>query len=174
MYAPLEARLGKYAIVGNWENWARVDRAALEAAYRRAGVAFLDNDVTVLEALGVRLVGLDESRNGWPDWTLVGAAPLDLPMLLLHHSPGEFDRPFPEGLAVLMLSGHTHGGQIAPLGRPLILPPGCGGYLQGLYRRGPSQMYVTRGVGTSHLPLRIGARPEIAILDVERSAPDGR
>jgi predicted MPP superfamily phosphohydrolase len=68
-----------------------------------------------------------------------------------------------------MLAGHTHGGQVAPFGHALILPPGCHGYVQGRYARPPHQLYVTRGLGSSHLPFRVGARPELAILDIHRT-----
>lgn len=170
MYAPLTARIGKYATVGNWENWGLVRRKRLAADYDAAGVVFLDNAATALDPLGVHLVGLDERTNGWPNWDLVAAAPTDRPTLLMHHSPGAFDLlPAPDGATVLMLAGHTHGGQVALLGHPLILPPGCNGYVQGRYARGPHQMYVTRGLGSSHLPFRIGARPELAILDIRRA-----
>ena len=92
MYAPLTARVAKLAVVGNWENWARVRRKVLRRAYDAAGVTFLDNDATALDALGLQALGLDERTNGWPDWDLVAQAPTDKATLLLHHSPNAFDR----------------------------------------------------------------------------------
>jgi uncharacterized protein len=170
MYAPLAARHGKYAAPGNWENWGRVRRSAIRQHYARAGTEWLDNGATDLDALGVRLVGLDESLNGWTEWSLLHAAPTDRPTIVLHHSPGAFDHlPLPAGATALMLAGHTHGGQVAPLGLPMVLPPGCGGYVQGRYDRGPHRLYVSRGLGNSHVPFRVGARPELALLDVRRT-----
>ena len=176
MHAGMVARLGKYAVPGNWENWGRVRRRGMARHYARADAAWLDNHVTELPDVGVRLVGLDESTNGWPDRDLLARLPGDRPVILLHHSPAAFDRlPFPPDSPVLMLSGHTHGGQVAPLGRALILPPGSGGYVSGRYARGPHRLYVSRGIGNSHLPCRIGARPEVAILEVRRTGrPVGR
>jgi hypothetical protein len=171
MYGPLQARLGKYAVAGNWENWGRVRRSLIRAVYERAGAIWLENKTTALPEIGAQVIGLDESTNGWPDWSLVeGAPPGDDALLLLHHSPGSFkhlaDRA---SRPVLMLSGHTHGGQVAPFGVPLVLPPGCERYVQGRFESGPHQLYVSRGIGNSHVPFRVGARPELAILRVERS-----
>lgn len=171
MYAPLEARVAKLAVPGNWENWARVRRSVLRREYEAAGVSFLDNGTVDLDELGLHAIGLDERTNGWPKWDLVAQAPLDRPTLLLHHSPSAFATlPAPDGANVLMVSGHTHGGQVAPFGRPVLLPPGTGGFVQGSFQRGPHQLYVTRGIGNSHVPFRVGSRPELAVIDVRRAA----
>jgi predicted MPP superfamily phosphohydrolase len=63
------------------------------------------------------------------------------------------------------LSGHTHGGQVAPFGIATILPPGCGRYVAGWYRDSGPPMYVSRGIGTSLFPVRIGATPELVRID---------
>ncbi len=170
MYSALEARVGKFATVGNWENWALVRRAALRNHYDRAGVYFLDNDSIELPELDLRIVGLDERTNGRPDWSLVGGTKAEGLNLVLHHSPGAFDLlPTAAAGTTLMLAGHTHGGQIAPLGRSIVLPPGSRGYVSGVYTRGRDLLYVSRGIGNSHVPLRIGSRPELAVLRVQRS-----
>jgi uncharacterized protein len=65
-----------------------------------------------------------------------------------------------------VLSGHTHGGQVAPFGLATILPRGCGRYVAGWYRdEGGPPMYVSRGIGTSLVPVRIGATPELVVID---------
>lgn len=174
MYAPLQARVAKVAVAGNWENWGRVRRSEMARHYEAGGGAWLDNRTLDLPALGVQVIGLDERTNGWPNWDLVAAAPEDRPTILVHHSPNAFDRlPLPPGAVVLQLSGHTHGGQLAPFGRPLVLPPGTGRYVQGLFQRGSSQLYVTRGLGNSHVPFRVGSQPELAILEIRRAASHG-
>jgi predicted MPP superfamily phosphohydrolase len=66
----------------------------------------------------------------------------------------------------IVICGHTHGGQIAPFGRALVIPNGSGRYLKGWYRRGNNSMYVMRGIGASFLPVRLGARPELLVLDL--------
>jgi predicted MPP superfamily phosphohydrolase len=143
----------------------------MASQYERAGTQWLENAVTALPEIGATLIGLDESTNGWPEWSLVTSEPPgDHAVLLLHHSPGSFDQLGARtSRPMLMLAGHTHGGQIAPFGVPLVLPPGCDGYVQGHFSHGMHQMYVSRGIGNSHVPFRIGARPELAVLTIERS-----
>ena len=64
----------------------------------------------------------------------------------------------------LMLAGHTHGGQINVLGFTPAMPKGSGPYVKGWYCNNGASMYVSRGIGTVILPIRIGARPEVAIF----------
>jgi predicted MPP superfamily phosphohydrolase len=172
MYAPLKSRLGKFATVGNWENWSLVRRSVLRDHYSRVGVELLDNQSVGIPELSINLVGLDERTNGRPDWSLATRALQGETTVVMHHSPGAFDilPAVDGGGSLFMLSGHTHGGQVAPLGRPLVLPPGSRGYISGLYGSGARQLYVTRGIGNSHFPVRIGARPELAIVAVNRVA----
>jgi predicted MPP superfamily phosphohydrolase len=68
---------------------------------------------------------------------------------------------------MLVLSGHTHGGQIAPFGITLVTPRGSGSYVKGWYHQEGHSMYVMRGIGTTGVPLRIGATPELLVLDIE-------
>lgn len=88
-------------------------------------------------------------------------------------SPAQRGAPDPFGRAGkgdgrgvdLVLSGHMHGGQVRLLGWAPMRPPGSGDYVAGWYRGpGAPPMYVCRGVGTSVLPVRIGARPEVAFF----------
>jgi predicted MPP superfamily phosphohydrolase len=65
-----------------------------------------------------------------------------------------------------VISGHTHGGQIAPFGHALYTPAGSGRYVKGWYRKGNNSMYVMRGIGTAHFPIRLGASPELLVLDL--------
>ncbi|HTY85319.1 MAG TPA: hypothetical protein VMB19_13945, partial [Silvibacterium sp.] len=65
----------------------------------------------------------------------------------------------------LMLSGHTHGGQIRiPFLPPMFLPQLGKDYVHGLYRLGPTQLYVNRGIGTVNLPFRFNCPPEITLI----------
>ena len=69
---------------------------------------------------------------------------------------------------VAMLAGHTHGGQLAPFGVALWRPPGSGRYVRGWYGDdGTIPMYVSVGLGTSTVPARLGAVPEVAVFDWE-------
>jgi predicted MPP superfamily phosphohydrolase len=87
--------------------------------------------------------------------------------LLLAHNPIILRRAARAGVD-LVLSGHTHGGQVAlrsergSKGRPRRRT------LQGLGRQGDTQIYVTRGVGTVILPIRYGCPPEVSLLELRR------
>jgi predicted MPP superfamily phosphohydrolase len=83
------------------------------------------------------------------------------------------DRPEAERLS-LVLSGHTHGGQVS---LPFVGAPARFleefKYLRGRYERAGAQLYVSRGTGVVGLPVRFGARPEIAVLRLRRAAAEG-
>lgn len=174
----------KLAILGNWEYWGHVDRAALTRTYAKWNCRLLCNESTVLSFGNRNLVvtGLDDLVGGRPDsaaaFADLGAAPNHL---LLAHCPMHRDiyratlprAPHTVGAAKpepavfppvpqLMLAGHTHGGQIAPFGWAPIRPRGSGRYVSGWYRDAPTAMYVSRGLGTSIVPARLGAVPEVA------------
>jgi hypothetical protein len=77
----------------------------------------------------------------------------------------------PRGRLVdLMLSGHTHGGQVRlPFVGALHLPPGGKKYAEGLFRLGSMQLYVNRGIGTVGLPFRLNCPPEITLFTLQRA-----
>jgi uncharacterized protein len=175
-YADLPARLGKFATLGNWEYQGECNLQRLRREYESAGVRLLVNERTVVDAgpAGpVDLVGLDDWRAGSPDFGLVTglpAAPSDaIRAVVMCHCPVGFDavsRAAPRGTVVL--AGHTHGGQIAPFGFALVLPEGSGRYVKGSYTS-PDRahaLYVSRGLGNSGPPFRIGSRPELALLEI--------
>jgi predicted MPP superfamily phosphohydrolase len=163
-FGAVKARFGKFAVLGNWDSWAGIPQPEQRALYRRAGTTLLVNEWR--EAAGIAVAGLDDLLAGEPDLhVLEAAAATGLPLLALGHAPALFEtaaarlkRP------LLMISGHTHGGQIAPFGIAPHRPRGSGPFLRGWYRRGPHALYVMRGVGTTIVPLRIGSRPEILVL----------
>jgi uncharacterized protein len=185
--ALLDPALPKYAILGNWEHWSGVDRAALRRTYADANVRLLVNE-SVLHGHGdaaVRITGLDDLIGGRAD---LSAALADQPPasahLLLCHCPAHRDllraqaRPVEVGGArlrrgvdpahldrALVLSGHTHGGQVALGGWAPLRPPGSGRYVAGWYREGDGPpMYVSRGIGMSVLPVRLGSPPELTLF----------
>jgi uncharacterized protein len=166
----LDGSLPKFAILGNWEHWGAVDAGELAEVYAGAGCRLLVNESVAVEVGGGRLAitGLDDLVGGHPD---PARALREVPdagaHLLLAHCPAHRDRV--EGLArtTLMLSGHTHGGQIAPFGWAPMLPPGSGPYRAGWYHDGGAvPLYVSRGIGTSVVPVRLGAPPEVAVFTV--------
>jgi predicted MPP superfamily phosphohydrolase len=67
----------------------------------------------------------------------------------------------------LAFAGHTHGGQFRiPLIGSIWLPPGSGKYDQGWWSMNKAKMYVSRGIGTSVLPIRFNCSPELAFIDI--------
>jgi uncharacterized protein len=169
-YAALEAPLGKFATLGNWEYQGLCDLHRLAREYDRAGVRLLINEHVRLDHQGTTLdlVGLDDERAGQPQYDLVATLPPatdDGRALIMSHCPITFDAIAPTARRpVTVLSGHTHGGQIAPFGVAIITPEGSGRYIHGWYRQGDHAMYVSRGLGNSGLPFRIGAHPELVLL----------
>ncbi|HET7457019.1 MAG TPA: metallophosphoesterase [Gemmatimonadaceae bacterium] len=171
-YGALPARLAKLAVLGNWEYQGRCDVAALRAEYDSAGVRLLVNESATIDHGGelVAILGLDDYLRGRPRLSLLtglaSSASASAPRtLVMAHCPALFDTarqlvkaPF------VALSGHTHGGQIAPFGRALVTPPGSGAYVKGWYGDASQRLYVSRGLGNSDIPFRVGSPPELALL----------
>ncbi len=165
-YADLQAALGVFAVLGNWEYWGKCDLDVLANAYRKSGVQLLVNQRVTFEHGGanIQLVGLDDLLGGQPQIKLVKDAAAE-PLIVMAHCPELFDR-LPARPSIV-LSGHTHGGQVAPFGIKIKTPPGSGQYFRGWYSNGPRRLYVTRGLGNSAFPFRLGSRPEITQLTFE-------
>jgi predicted MPP superfamily phosphohydrolase len=161
----------KVAILGNWEYWSDVNLKSLATLYKENDVTLLVNDCLSLADKGIRLsiAGLDDYTAGMPDLakTFMNCGK-DEPVVLAEHSPGVFDEsPLPGlGKIAFNLAGHTHGGQLAIGGKAMFTPRGSGRYVAGWYKTAWGDLYVSRGVGTSIIPLRIGARPEIVLLEI--------
>jgi predicted MPP superfamily phosphohydrolase len=157
--------LGVWLVRGNWENWHPVRHE--REFYRSAGIHFLLNRGVLLRP-GVWLAGLDDPWSGHANFErAMEGAPAGAYAIVLFHSPAYFDEI--AGRFDLALAGHTHGGQVhLPFIRPFWLPGGTGRYLEGWYRMRGSRMYVSRGVGWSHLPIRLNCPPEISMITVGR------
>jgi uncharacterized protein len=163
VYKQLHAPLGVWFVLGNWENWQPVRRE--RQFYAEAGVHLLVNQSHALRP-DVWLIGLDDAYTGRPN---LDAAMKDVPAnvykIVMFHSPEFYDRPGVAGRANLFLSGHTHGGQVhIPFVKPFWLPRGSGRFLEGWYQQDGSQMYVSRGLGMSEIPVRFLCRPEITFI----------
>jgi predicted MPP superfamily phosphohydrolase len=169
----LPASHGKFAALGNHEYWSGCPMSAIRREYERADVRLLVNADASVEIDGrlVHIAGLDDWRAGRPDYSLVADArpgwrDADR-RIVLAHCPASFGAIGSAGtLAADVFGGHTHGGQVAPGGLALFLPPGSGGYVRGWYPgpRAGQRLYVSRGIGNSGVPFRLGARPELALV----------
>jgi uncharacterized protein len=172
-----------YAVLGNWEYKHGRDLAELRAVFARQGVRLLVNESVQVDTKEgpFRLTGLDDHFAGQPELKL--AIPALGPRewhVILEHTPAFRDALRSQAPAAfnaartrsVLLSGHTHGGQVDLFGWLPVLPPGSGGYVSGWTRDdGGIPIYVNRGVGTTVLPFRFGVRPEIAVFEL---APGGR
>ena len=122
------------------------------------------------EGQALIVAGCDEYRYGHPDVTgLYPPEPApDRCRLLLSHYPRAVE-PMPD----IILSGHTHGGQFNALGltpytvgfERLLTPRRASRFIAGLHRHRDAWMLVSKGIGASRLPLRIGVRPEIEWIE---------
>jgi len=159
----LSADLGCFAVMGNWEHWIEIDPAEMRRSLADVGVGLLVNESRTLGDAGLWLMGADDPSTGSESYNGLAPFPDDHAVLMLAHAPAILRSLSAKRLATdLILCGHTHGGQVRlPLLRPPFLPFGSDGYVSGLYESDGMRMYVSRGVGTSILPIRFMCRPEI-------------
>ncbi len=161
-----------YAVLGNHDLDVGADVVA--AALTANGINVLRNAYTPIERAGDRiwLAGVDDPLEGHPDPE--SAIPASIrnvpnePVVLMCHAPDYVDRLLtqPAGQAVdLVLSGHTHGGQVRlPLVGAMVLPVLGRKYIEGLFRFGRLQLFVNRGLGTVGVPFRLDCPPEITVI----------
>jgi len=168
----IESRHGVYACRGNWEVHHAPRRAELKARMAEWGAHLLVNESVVVETASgvVRVSALDDLAAGWPDFeaTLTQSDRADY-TILLSHAPLAVRFVDERSGVDLVLSGHTHGGQIRiPLLWRLMQPICHGGFPDGLYRMDWGHLYVSRGFGTVGLPVRFLCPAEVAFLRVSR------
>ncbi len=163
----LRANLGVFASLGNHDYSAGGE--AVAAALTRNGAGVLRNQSILLEN-GLRLVGIDDDRFGHADVarSLKGVRP-DEASVILAHNPALMEQL--GQVAALILSGHTHGGQIRMpiLTERQVRRIGAKHYRAGWFTFGRARCYVNQGLGNVGLPIRIGCRPEVAIFSLRRA-----
>jgi predicted MPP superfamily phosphohydrolase len=163
----LESRLGTYAVLGN-HDWAHAG-ARMGQSLREAGITLLENQA--LEVDGFWIAGLGDLMKRTADLEgTLAQVPADAPVLLFSHNPDVFPR-VPESVA-LTLSGHTHGAQVdIPVLRDKLTPSRFGArYTGGHIEEGGRHIYVSDGIGTSRLPVRFRAKPELPVLELRASS----
>ncbi|MBI2884861.1 MAG: metallophosphoesterase family protein [Candidatus Omnitrophica bacterium] len=162
----LRAPLGVWAVRGNWESLKPTTND--RAFYESLNIRLLMNESAAVRS-DLWLAGLDDSIFGSSDAAAALAGiPAAAATIALFHAPADF--PAVAGKCALALAGHAHGGQIGIPGlRRWWLPRGCGSFIAGWYAQGGSRLYVSRGIGTSMLPIRFGARPELALMTLQPS-----
>lgn len=168
MLGRLQAPMGVYAVLGNHDHW--VDALATTRALDRVGIHMLTNRGEEISP-GLYLAGIDD---WWahPDFerAFAGAGKGDCVILVSHNPDAILDRR--SRRADLILSGHTHGGQVAVVGRLLVASEYGRHHPRGLHRLGRTQIYITTGVGVVFPPVRLFCRPEVALITLRHSRGD--
>ena len=170
-----------YAVMGNHD--VEVSSGEVTSALTANGITVLTNSCLPIERMGQRtggriwFAGVDDPLQGHPDPELAIPAAIrnlpEEPVILMCHGPDYADYLLttPAGQSVdLMLSGHTHGGQVRiPFVGPLTLPPLGMKYVEGWFRFGKMQLYVNRGIGAVGVPFRFDCPPEITVFTLRRA-----
>lgn len=162
--AGFRTRLGAFAVLGNHDHWR--DGDAARVALKRAGVRLLENEAVQVGPLA--LGGLDDDFTGRARVAPTVAALRALPgaKMVLSHSPDPF-LELPRDVQ-LMVAGHTHCGQVAlPFYGALQTMSRYGRrYACGIVREEGRTLIVTAGLGTSGVPLRLVAVPDMWLIEL--------
>ena len=164
----LRPRLGIFAVPGNHDLW--------DGSFEPVSQVLQTANVQILLNCGVRLenglfvAGLDDLRAGNPDLRAAfEGIESEKAQLILSHNPRA--ALLMASRNALIMCGHIHAGQVRFLGlefRKFPIDLGQSFFFDGFYRLGRAQIYVSRGAGCVHFPLRFGARPEIAVFTLKR------
>ncbi|HEX8910962.1 MAG TPA: metallophosphoesterase [Humisphaera sp.] len=182
--AKLRASIGVVGTLGNHDWWE--DGVATMRAFHAVGIPLVDNnrlfvtgDRTLTKEVGhsdrrhaLCVAGAGDLWEGEPNYqSALYDLPREMPRILMAHNPdtAEHARLLKYNPRIdLMLSGHTHGGQVSlPLvGPPVTLSRYGRKYASGLVQGPICPVYVSRGLGTTVAPVRFGVRPEIAVIEL--------
>lgn len=169
--AGLSAPEGVWAVLGNHDHYTDPELTTRALQSRRMVVMNNLNTTLRRGTDAIQLAGIDDWSWAGADWSraFYGLEP-SRPTILLSHQPTVLDLDQAKK-AALIISGHTHGGQIRlpVIGAPARFVTQHLKYASGLFRRGQTQLYVSRGTGVIGLPVRFGARPEISVLRLRRA-----
>lgn len=167
----LRARLGVYLVFGNHDH--DTDMAELRRLLAKTAVRVMDNAVQRIDEAGAGfwLIGLADFGSDAPDVAGTLAQITDTaPVLAFTHNPDVF--PLLPARVNLLVAGHTHGGQVR-------LPLFGRGRIPSMYGRArfaaghvveQTDLFVSTGIGTSHIPVRFGVPPEISLLTLTQAA----
>ncbi|WP_419806902.1 metallophosphoesterase [Terriglobus sp.] len=151
-----------------------IDIAFVTHCLTERGLTVLRNSYTAIEAANERLwiAGLADAYFDFPDLEqAIPRATEREPVLLLGHEPDFADTVKAYGGVDVMLAGHSHGGQVRVPGiTPAFLPVMGRRYVRGLFQLDDLQLYVNRGIGAVHLPIRFRCPPEITLFTLEPAA----
>lgn len=170
--AKLRAPLGVHGVLGSHDH--RLGAAAVREEMRRANVTDLTNAGVWLTRGKdrLRLMGVDDLEKGKPELEpAVGDMTRKDAGLLASYNPA-FAEAIRDPRVGLVLSGSTHGGQVRVpgVGSPWLYSATAKKYQAGFVRAPETTVYVSRGLGVSGLPVRLGCRPELTLLTLKTQA----
>ena len=148
-----------------------LDNRALARKAAAEGFVLLKNEIASIDALGMNIIGLDESLLGYGTMTVTQKVENKYFNVVLSHEPDVIDEA--DVNVDLMFSGHTHGGQVRiPFVGAVLLPRLGRTYVDGRYDvtigdGSEAVLYVTSGIGMSKLPFRFLVTPEIVTITLQ-------
>jgi hypothetical protein len=167
LLARLDGTLGRFAVLGNHDY--AYDAHEVAAALRDCGIALLDHErcSATFRNHVIDIIGLPDAHIIRPEArALLASLRPDRPTIILMHDPMWFSK-VPVG-PFLALAGHTHGGQIKLPGVGIMTNSSKAPlrWSHGMIVDQGRHLYVTAGLGSSFLPIRVGIPPEYAVIDV--------
>lgn len=169
----IDVTIGKYAVRGNHDYGGGAVRV-YEDFMTSCGFQLLDNEHIVFDDYGIQLIGYDDYLMGWTDPTLYKIQS-NLFNVIIAHEPivSQFIESESDNL---MLSGHTHGGQVnIPFLTEKLLPEGSGQFVKGFYTEkeigttASLNMYTSSGIGMTRYPFRFLNIPEIIKINIKNA-----
>lgn len=162
----LQAPYGVYAVLGNsdpqYYSWIALENSKTIIDIGNMGDWIGNNDGKI------RICGLGAENDRQDQEDALGDATASDFVILLKHEPDYFPE-VDKSTVDLVLSGHTHGGQVTFFGLYApYLPPNGQEYITGTYKEGNSTLIVSNGIGTVNLPMRFFARPQIIVVNLKR------
>jgi uncharacterized protein len=163
-----KATSGIFGVRGNYDG--PLSNPAILKEFKASGIDVLINENRTVPLPNHKilcLVGLHYPYSQRSKFQAFGGIPQGTPVILLAHEPDSFGEAKEAGVNLLLV-GHTHGGQI---GIPFLISKSNSAnkspFMSGLFDKGKTKMYVNRGIGTTHIPVRFFCRPEIAVITVK-------
>lgn len=171
-FRTLSAPRGVFAVLGNHDHYTG-EPERLSALVEACGIPVLHNRWISIGGAssgpGLVLAGIDDRHAGRPDLdAALAGVPAGSTVVLLSHNPDVLFDAAARGVR-LVLSGHTHGGQIRIPGLPVLVRMSRYRLDEGHYRSGATQLVVSRGLGVTGLPIRFACPPEAVLLTLRRA-----
>ncbi|MGL4910880.1 MAG: metallophosphoesterase [Romboutsia sp.] len=165
----IDAKIGKFTVFGNHDYMYDLPKYYTEIM-KNSGFNLLVNEnkrIRLSNEKYINIIGLDEKLNGKPSIEKYDKEmDIDDFNLVLMHNPDVIEE-FKDSKIDLMLSGHSHGGQVSiPLKGAILTPPYGRKYTKGFYEVNGNNLFVTSGLGSTKLPFRLLNVPEIVEINI--------